>query len=118
MSICQPLAPGERALMEAEARTEMRDLDGWSLLQVTGIWQLLKNYPTANFLQALALAQRISCLAQAENHHPEITIAWGRCTVSWWTHTLNGLHANDIRMAAASDEVLYGTHPHTKHCPD
>lgn len=111
MSICQPLAAGTRALMEAEARTEMRNLNGWNLLQQNGIWRLLKTYPTANFLQALALAQRIGRLAEAENHHPEITITWGSCTVSWWTHTLNGLHTNDIRMAAASDEILYGDPP-------
>lgn len=111
MSICQPLATDARALMEAEVRTEMRHLKGWSLLQENGEWRLVKSYTTANFLQSLALAQRIGRLAQAENHHPEITIAWGRCTVSWWTHALHGIHANDVRMAAATDEVLYSGPP-------
>lgn len=108
MSICQPVTPGTRALLEAEARTEMRHLSGWDLLQEKGEWRLVKTYPTANFLQSLALAERITRLAQAEDHHPEIVIAWGKCTVSWWTHSLHGLHANDVRMAAATDELLYG----------
>lgn len=111
MSICQPLTPDARALLEAEARTEMRHLDGWQLELHGEIWQLVKTYPTANFLQALALAQRIARLAEAENHHPEIEIAWGRCTVRWWTSRLSGVHANDIRMAAATDELLYGGAP-------
>ena len=108
MAICQPLPPDARALLEAEARTAMRDLDGWNLIREHGVLRLVKSYPTADFLQALALAQRIGRLAQSENHHPEIVIAWGRCTVSWWTTRLNGLHDNDVRMAAATDAVLYG----------
>lgn len=107
MAICQPLGPDARALLEAEARTAMRDLVDWQLEQHDGEWRLCKAYPTANFLQSLALAQRITRLAEAENHHPEIVIAWGRCQVSWWTHKLNGVHGNDIRMAAATDELLY-----------
>lgn len=108
MSICQPLAPDARALMEAEARTEMRHLQGWRLEEKDLIWRLVKTYRTASFKQSLALAERIARLAEAENHHPEITIAWGRCTVGWWTTSLGGVHANDVRMAAATDELLYG----------
>lgn len=108
MSICQPLAADARALLEAEARTEMRNLVGWFLDEQDGVWRLVKTYRTANFLQALALAERVARLAEAENHHPEIVIAWGRCTVSWWTTRLGGVHANDVRMAAATDELLYG----------
>lgn len=108
MSICQPLAPNTRALLEAEARTEMRHLEGWQLRRRDNIWLLEKTYFTADFRQSLALAERIARLAEAEQHHPEITLAWGRCTVRWWTTRLGGLHANDVRMAAASDEYLYG----------
>lgn len=108
MPICDALPPHARALLEAEARTEMRHLDDWQLQERDGgVWRLTKTYVTANFLQSLALAQRIARLAEAENHHPEIVIAWGSCTVFWWTHTLRGVHYNDVRMAAATDELLY-----------
>ncbi|MDQ8037812.1 MAG: 4a-hydroxytetrahydrobiopterin dehydratase [Pedobacter sp.] len=106
MAICRPLEPEARALLEAEARTAMRHLQGWFLDDIDNSLRLCKIYSTDNFLQALALAQRVGRLAQAENHHPEITIAWGRCTVSWWTTRLGGIHDNDVRMAAATDELL------------
>jgi 4a-hydroxytetrahydrobiopterin dehydratase len=108
LSICHALAPDARALLEAEARTEMRNLDGWDLVRERGELHLQKTYITADFLQAFALTERITRLAQAENHHPEITITWGSCRVSWWTTTLKGIHANDVLMAAATDEILYG----------
>lgn len=109
MAICEPLEQDARALLEAEARTQLSlfDLKGWQLLQEGGCWHLLKTYPTSNFVQSLALAQRVGWLAEQEGHHPELTIAWGRCTVVWWTTRLNGLHENDFRMAAATDELLY-----------
>lgn len=109
MPVCQPLAADARALLEAEARTQLalHRLQGWQLLQEGNCWRLLKTYPTASFAQALALAQRIGWLAEHEGHHPELIIAWGRCTVAWWTTSLNGLHENDFLMASATDEVLF-----------
>lgn len=108
MGICRPLGANERALLEAEARTEMRHLKGWDLEQHDGVWRLAKRYPATGFVQSLALAERIARLAEAEQHHPEIVIAWGSCTVRWWTTRLGGVHPNDVRMAAATDEWLYG----------
>jgi 4a-hydroxytetrahydrobiopterin dehydratase len=110
MPVCRPLAPDDRALLEAEARTQLalHALQGWQLFQEGAGWRLLKTYPTTNFAQALALAQRIGWLAEREQHHPELRIAWGRCAVAWWTTRLNGLHENDFRMAAATDDILFG----------
>lgn len=109
MLVCQPLASDAKRLLEAEARTQLalHALQGWQLLFEGAGWRLLKTYPTSNFAQALALAQRIGWLAEQEQHHPELTIAWGRCTVAWWTTSLNGLHENDFLMAAATDDILF-----------
>lgn len=107
MSICQPLAADARALLEAEARTEMRHLEGWELQRRDAGWMLEKTYVTADFRQSLALAERVARLAEAEQHHPELVVAWGRCTVRWWTTRLGGVHGNDVRMAAATDEYLF-----------
>jgi 4a-hydroxytetrahydrobiopterin dehydratase len=30
---------------------------------------------------------------------------WGRVTVTWWTHTVQGLHKNDLIMAAKTDDL-------------
>jgi hypothetical protein len=31
-------------------------------------------------------------LAAEEGHHPALLTEWGRTTVTWWTHTIRGLH--------------------------
>ena len=44
-------------------------------------------------------------MADAQDHHPEITVEWGRATVSWWTHRIKGLHRNDFVCAAKTDAL-------------
>jgi 4a-hydroxytetrahydrobiopterin dehydratase len=30
---------------------------------------------------------------------------WGKVTVTWWSHSIKGLHRNDFVMAARTDTV-------------
>ena len=45
-------------------------------------------------------------MAEQEDHHPTILIAWGKVTVTWWTHAIKGLHRNDFIMAAKTDDAF------------
>ncbi|MFZ3143332.1 4a-hydroxytetrahydrobiopterin dehydratase, partial [Psychrobacter glacincola] len=42
----------------------------------------------------------------AEGHHPGILVEWGKVTVTWWSHSIKGLHRNDFVMAAKTDSLL------------
>jgi 4a-hydroxytetrahydrobiopterin dehydratase len=83
----------------------MGELDGWSIQQREGIQQLEKLYKFDNFSNAVAFANKIATVAEAENHHPTIKIEWGKVTLTWWTHKIGGLHQNDFIMAAKSDKA-------------
>ena len=39
-------------------------------------------------------------IAEAEGHHPDLHIGWGRCGVEIWTHDINGLAESDFFLAA------------------
>lgn len=58
-----------------------------------------------DFAGALAFTNRVGELAEAEGHHPEICLTWGRATVKIWTHAIDGLHDNDFILAAKIDEL-------------
>lgn len=79
---------------------------GWTVTRRDGIEQLETVHHCRDFATALALANRIGALADAEDHHPELTVEWGRLTVRYWTHTLGGLHRNDFIMAARTDRLI------------
>ena len=68
--------------------------------------RLVRAVATADFSAAMALAARVATLAEQLQHHPELLIAWGRVTVTIWTHTTGGLTGNDFIFAAKLDALL------------
>ena len=81
-------------------------LPGWRITEVAGIKRLEKTFNCKNFVQALALTNRIGAIAEQQDHHPAIVTEWGKVMVSWWTHAIAGLHANDFIMAAKTERCV------------
>lgn len=67
---------------------------------------LERHYRVSTFQQAWALADAIAQWAEAADHHPTLTIGWGRCTVQWSTHDTGGISAKDLAGARASDHFF------------
>lgn len=59
-----------------------------------------------SFADAMAFANRVAELAEAEDHHPDIAISYRRVTLRWWTHTAGGVTDRDRRLAAMSSELV------------
>ena len=76
--------------------------------QEAGIPRLVRVFRFPDFAGALAFTNRIGRIAEEADHHPAILTEWGRATVSWWTHTIKGLHRNDFIMAARTDSLASG----------
>lgn len=102
---CQACSPGTPGLTLDECENYLKQLPGWQLLNQFGIAQIQKAFKCKNFADALELTNLIGAIAEKNDHHPLIMLEWGRVTVNWWTHTVNGLHLNDFVMAAKTDEV-------------
>jgi 4a-hydroxytetrahydrobiopterin dehydratase len=71
-----------------------------------GIMQLERIYKFKNFKKALAFTNRVGEMAEAEGHHPGLLTEWGKVTVTWWSHSIKGLHENDFICAAKTDGLL------------
>ena len=69
---------------------------------------LAARFDFADFAGALAFANRVGGVAEAEGHHPEICLTWGRATVRVWTHAIDGLSENDFILAAKIDRAADG----------
>jgi 4a-hydroxytetrahydrobiopterin dehydratase len=62
---------------------------------------------TANFMEAIALLNRIAELAEAEQHHPDVRIyGYRNLELVFSTHSIGGLSANDFIMAAKVNQLL------------
>jgi len=58
-----------------------------------------------DFAEAFAFAVRVAFVAEGEEHHPDVTVGWGRCEVRLTTHAVSGLTRNDFIVAAKLDRI-------------
>jgi 4a-hydroxytetrahydrobiopterin dehydratase len=69
---------------------------------------LQRAYRTGDFAEALAGADRIGAIAEEQQHHPDLHVAWGRLGVEIWTHKIGGLTESDFVFAAKCDAAMAG----------
>jgi 4a-hydroxytetrahydrobiopterin dehydratase len=67
---------------------------------------LERTFELASFADAIAFVNRVAELAERENHHPDIAIAYKKVTLRWSTHSAGGITERDRELAARSDDLL------------
>lgn len=88
-----------------EAHSMLAQLpEGWQLRGGDHDY-LEKTFRFKNFAEALEFVNRVGTLAESQNHHPDIFLAWGRVTLTIWTHKIKGLTESDFIFAAKSDNL-------------
>ncbi|MBD0315693.1 MAG: 4a-hydroxytetrahydrobiopterin dehydratase [Nitrospiraceae bacterium] len=98
---CVPCRGGVPPLPPARIEALLKELGrGWSL---NAGGHLERLYTFKNFVQALDFVNRIGAIAEAEGHHPDLHLAWGKCKVEIWSHKINGLTESDFYLAAKAD---------------
>lgn len=76
---------------------------GW---RVVDGHHLEKQYTFPDFVTALGFVNRVGEMAEAQDHHPDLCLGWGRAHVKIWTHKIDGLTESDF-VFAAKTETLY-----------
>ena len=100
---CVPCSGGVPPLNKDEIE-KFRNQVGHSW-NVNAQGHLHKEFTFKDFMGAMNLANKIAVIAEKEGHHPDITIAWGKCSVEIWTHKINGLTESDFILAAKIDHL-------------
>ncbi len=98
---CVPCKGGVAPLKGNDLAKLATDLDGgW---QVVKEHHLEKEYRFKDFQEALDFTNRVGAIAEAQGHHPDIYLAWGKVRLSIWTHKIDGLTESDFVFAAKVD---------------
>jgi 4a-hydroxytetrahydrobiopterin dehydratase len=74
---------------------EWREVDG----------ALERTYELPSFAEAIAFVNRVAQLAEAENHHPDIAVAYRKVTLRWSTHSAEAITDRDRELAERSDAL-------------
>ena len=99
---CVPCKGGVPPLQGAELAALEKQVPGWKI--VNG-HHLEKTYTFPDFAQALAYVNRVGAMAEAQGHHPDLALAWGKVGVTTWTHKIDGLTESDFILAAKCDQL-------------
>jgi 4a-hydroxytetrahydrobiopterin dehydratase len=100
---CVPCKGGVAPLIGDELAALARQLpEGW---QIVDEHHLEKEFSFKDFRGALEFTNRVGELAEAQGHHPDIYLSWGKVGLTIWTHKIDGLTESDFIMAAKSDEL-------------
>jgi 4a-hydroxytetrahydrobiopterin dehydratase len=101
---CVPCKGGTPALKGEELARMAAELGGgWKVVEEH---HLEREFAFQNFREALDFTNQIGELAEAQGHHPDIYLAWGKVKVTVWTHKVDGLTENDFVFAAKVSRLL------------
>ncbi len=101
---CVPCEGLTEPLPASAAQQLLKDVKGWELVEGKLIRKTVK---CKKFLEAVAFIQKISVIAEAEDHHPDLHLTGYRhLAIELSTHAVGGLSENDFILAAKIDELL------------
>ena len=102
---CKP-CEGDVAPLTAEQAAE-------SLAAVHESWTLsadgksiVREFSFPSFSRTIAFANAVAWIATVEGHHPEMTVSYSCCVVSYKTTAIDGLSDNDFICAAKIDRIF------------
>jgi len=101
---CVPCKGGVPPLKGQELAKYKNELDsGWRVVQEH---HLEKEYRFKDFREALNFTNKVGELAEAQGHHPDIFLAWGKVKLTIWTHKIDGLTESDFVLGAKADKLI------------
>ena len=99
---CTPCKGGTAPLSHEEALKLSEQAPGWDIHDDN----IEKTFKFTNFVEAMKFANRITKIAEEQNHHPDLHISWGKVRVQYSTHAIGGISVNDFIMAAKINKIM------------
>ena len=97
---CVPCKGGTPPLKGEPLHALARQIEAWNVIEER---RLEKVFTFPDFRSALDFVNKVGALAEEQQHHPDIYLAWGRVEIKIWTHKINGLTESDFILAAKID---------------
>ena len=84
-----------------QVESELATLADWSLKD----GEITKTVTRKDFRDSLLYLNAVGYLAERANHHPDVSVAWNKVTLTLVTHAAGGLTAADFALARQIDEL-------------
>jgi 4a-hydroxytetrahydrobiopterin dehydratase len=98
-----PSQPQPSKLTDAEITCQLATYANWTLSEDGTA--IIRKMTFKGFAKATYAANLAIWLADHTNHHPDIQLGWGYCTLTYTTHDVGGLSQLDFDCAARFDAL-------------
>jgi 4a-hydroxytetrahydrobiopterin dehydratase len=98
----EPCTPGAARLDDAALASALALLPGWAHLAD----RIAKTYRFDDYHQTIAFVNAIAWIAHRADHHPDLSVHYNRCVVSYSTHDAGGVTRNDLVCAARVERLV------------
>jgi len=101
---CAPCTGQTPRVAPTEVARLLADLPGYKADLLVG--SISKVYEFDDFYETMAFVNAVAYVAHVEDHHPELSVSYNRCTVTYSTHAIGGLSENDFICAAKIEALV------------
>ena len=98
---CMPRRGSGHRATEASIRDWLPEIPGWTLVE--NGHALSKTFTFKDYYRTMSFVNALAHVANAEDHHPDLSVHYDRCVVRFSTHDVGGLSENDFICAAKAD---------------
>jgi 4a-hydroxytetrahydrobiopterin dehydratase len=95
-----------RALSATEIVSRLSATPGWKLTGDGPDVAIEKTYTFGNYYETISFVNAVAFVANAQDHHPDLSVHYNRCVVRFNTHDVKGLSETDFECAAQVDALL------------
>jgi len=95
-----------RALTPTEIVKRLADHPGWKLSGDGDDVAIEKGFSFFDYYETISFVNALAFIANAMDHHPDLSVHYDRCVVRLRTHTLAGISEADFEYAGRVDALL------------
>ncbi|HSV79586.1 MAG TPA: 4a-hydroxytetrahydrobiopterin dehydratase [Ramlibacter sp.] len=95
-----------RALTPTEIVKNLSEHPGWKLTGDGEEVAIERTYRFANYYETISFVNALAFIANALDHHPDLSVHYNRCVVRFNTHDVKGISDTDFECAARADGLV------------
>lgn len=99
-------ALARRALTATEIVASLAKIEGWKLTGDGSTVAIEKTFAFKNYYQTMAFVNAVAFIAHVQDHHPDLSVHYGRCVVRFNTHDVGGISVTDFDCATQIETLV------------
>ena len=95
-----------QALSATQIVNRLAAVPGWKLTGDGADVAIEKTFTFDNYYETISFVNAVAFIANAQDHHPDLSVHYNRCVVRFNTHDVQGVSETDFECASRIEDLL------------